>query len=85
MFDQPKVAVYDNLIKWHLNPHIWSLNLNPGFKPTPFNLLLVALAQSTAYCHVMIMHHIVRCIDRVSSLFADVAPPRKTLFWRCDR
>ena len=38
---------------------MWSLNLNPGFKPTPFNLVLVALAQNTAYWHVMIMHHIV--------------------------
>ena len=27
--------------------------------------LLVALAQITAYCHVMIMHHIVHCIDCV--------------------
>ena len=39
--------------------------MNLRFKPTPFNLLLVALAQTTAYCHVMIMHHIVHCIDRV--------------------
>ena len=45
-------------IKWHLNSHIWSLNLNLVFKPTPFNLLLDALGQSTAYCHVIIMHHI---------------------------
>src|SRR6266498_229772 len=37
--------------------YIWSLNLNLAFKPTPFKLLLVALAQSTAYCHVIIMHH----------------------------
>ena len=39
-----------------MNIYIWSLNLNLVFKPTPFNLLLVALAQTTAYCHVMIMH-----------------------------
>ena len=38
MFEQPKVAVYDNLHNWHLNKHIWSLNLNPWFKPTSFNL-----------------------------------------------
>ena len=48
-----------------MNIHIWNLNLNPGFKPTPFNLLLVALAQTTSYCHVMVMHHIVHCIDCV--------------------
>ena len=69
MFEQPKVAVYGNLHSWHLNNHMWSLNLNLGFKPTPFNLLLDALAQITAYCHVMIMHHIVHCIDCASSLF----------------
>ena len=44
---------------------MWSLNLNLGFKPTSFNLVLVALAQTTSYCHVMIMHHIVHCIDCV--------------------
>ena len=59
IFEQPKVAVYDNLHNWHLNKPIWSLNLNLGFKPTSFNLLLVALAQSTAYCHVTFMHHFV--------------------------
>ena len=46
-------------IKCHLNINIWSLNLNLGFKPTWFNLLLVALAQSIVYCHVTFMHHIV--------------------------
>ena len=47
-----------------LNFHIWSLNLNLRFKPTPFNMLLAALAQSTAYCHVIvciILLHIVMC------------------------
>ena len=44
-------------IKWHLNINIWSFNLNLGFKPTSFNFLLVALAQITTYCHVIIMHH----------------------------
>ena len=46
-----------------MNNHIWSLNLNLVFKPTLFNLLLVALAQTHSYCHVMSMHHIVHCID----------------------
>ena len=59
MFEQVKPADQVKSIKWHLNNHIWSLNLNLGFKPTSFNMLLVALAQSAAYCHVMIMHHIV--------------------------
>ena len=65
MLEQLMTTVQDNSIKWHLNNHMWSLNLNLVFKPTPFNLLLVALAQPTAYCHVMIMHHIVHCIDYV--------------------
>ena len=53
MFEQTKVAVYDNLRNWHLNNHIRSLNLNLVFKPTSFNLLLVALAQNTFIlpCH----------------------------------
>ena len=56
---QVKPADEVKSIKWHLNINIWSLNLNLGFKPTSFNLLLVALAQSTAYFHVTFMHHIV--------------------------
>ena len=74
MFEQPKVAVYNNLHNWHLYIHIWSLNLNLGFKPTPFNLLLVALGQPTAYCHVMIMHHIVHCIDCVLPCLPVIVP-----------
>jgi hypothetical protein len=59
MFEQLKATVYDNLNKWHLKCLIWGLNLNLGFKPTSFKSLLVAFAQTTACCHVMIMHHIV--------------------------
>ena len=70
MSEQLKVAVYDNLNKWHLQWLIWSLNLNLGFKPTSFKLLLVALAQIIAYWHVMIMHHIVAFHWLCSFLFA---------------
>ena len=42
MLEQLKVVVYDNSIKWHLRKHIWSLNLNLVFKPTPFKSVLVA-------------------------------------------
>ena len=59
MFEQPKVAVSGNLLNWHLNKHIWSLNLNPWFKPTSFNLFSVALAKTHSFCHVIFMHHIV--------------------------
>ena len=58
----------------HLNNHIWSLNLNLVFKPTSFNLLLVALAQTTAYCHVTFMHHIVALHWFCSPLFAGICP-----------
>ena len=54
---------------------MWSLNLNLGFKPTSFNLLLVALAQTTAYFHVMIMHHIVHCIDYALPLCCRYSSP----------
>ena len=59
MFEQPKVAVYGNLHNWHLNKHIWSLNLNPWFKPTSFNLVYSCISPTHSFCHVMIMHHIV--------------------------
>ena len=53
MLEQLIAAVEDKSYEWHLNIHIWSLNLNLGFKPTSFNLVLVALAQNTFIlpCH----------------------------------
>ena len=39
--------------------------MNPWFIWTSFKLLLDALVQIIAYFHVMIMHHIVHCIDCV--------------------
>ena len=59
MFEQVIPADKDKTNDWHLNNHIWSLNLNLWLKPTSFKLLLVALAQITAYCHLLIMHHTV--------------------------
>ena len=49
MLKQVKPADQVKPIKCHLNINIWSLNLNLGFKPTPFNMLLVELAQDTSY------------------------------------
>ena len=43
MFEQLIPADQVKPIKWHLNNHIWGLNLNPVFKPTAFKLLLDAL------------------------------------------
>ena len=44
--------------------HSLNLNLNLWFKMAQTHLVVVALAQHTHFCHVMIMHHIVHCIDR---------------------
>ena len=53
--------------------HIWSLDLNLGFKPTSFNFVASCISQNTpilpchsmhhivAYCHVMIVF---RCVFR---------------------
>ena len=54
--------------------HSLNLNLNLEFKSTQTFLLLVALAQLTSYCHVMIMHHIVHCIDCVPFYVAGICP-----------
>ncbi len=53
MFEQLIPADQVKPIKWHMNSHIWGLNLNLVIKPTPFNLLLDALAQNTLIlpCH----------------------------------
>ena len=53
MFEQPKLAVYGNLHNWHLNKHIWSLNLNPWFKPTSFNLVASCISSNHSIlpCH----------------------------------
>ena len=57
MFEQITATVYENLNKWHLKCLIWSLNLNLCSNQLHLIWLLVALAQSTAYCHDIIMHH----------------------------
>ena len=82
MLEQLMTTVLENSIKWHLNNHMWSLNFNRRFKPTPFNLLLVALAQTTTYCHVMIKHHIVNCIDCVSFCVAGICSLSVDVFRR---
>ena len=57
MFDQPKVAVYDDLIKWHLKCLAWSLNLNPWLKPTLFKLAASCISSN---------HNILPCHDHAS-------------------
>ena len=78
MLEQLVAAVQHKSIKWHLNNHIWSLNLNLGFKPTSFNLVLGALAQNTFILPCHSMHHIVHCIDRVFLYLPVIVPSRQT-------
>ena len=54
--------------------HIWSLDLNLGFKPTSFNLLLDALAQNTFILPCHSMHHTVHYINCVFSVFRYLSP-----------
>ena len=56
MLEQLMTTVQDKWYEWHLNNHMWSLNLNLGFKPTSFNLVLVALAQNTINAMHNMMH-----------------------------
>ena len=55
-------------------PSHMEFELNLGFKPTPFNMLLAALAQFTAYCHVPFMHHIVALHWLCSPMFVGICP-----------
>ena len=82
MLEQLIGAVQHKSIKWHLNNHIWSLNLNFIFKPTSFNLLLVALAQNTfilpchdhaSYCRIALIVFFLccRCLFPLSTRGSD--------------
>ena len=53
MFEQVKPADQVKSIKWHLNNHIWSLNLNLWFKPTSFNMVASCISSinSILPCH----------------------------------
>ena len=53
MLAQLMDAVQAKSYKWHLNLHIWSLNLNLGFKPTSFNLISSCISSNTSIlpCH----------------------------------
>ena len=99
MLEQLTPADQVKSIKWHLNSHIWSLNLNLVFKPTPFNLLLDALGQSTAYFHVTFMHHFVALtlivfllvcwwlfpFDRRDSTMSSMTPMKNYIIFRSAR
>ena len=85
MLEQCLSSILDKTNKGHLNNHIWSWNLNHVFKPTSFKSWLDALAQITVYCHVMIMHHIVHCIDCVPFCVAGICPLSVDDVRRCDR
>ena len=54
MFEQVEPADQVKSNKWHLNNHIWSLNLNLWFKPTSFNLVASCIRPNHIIlpCHV---------------------------------
>ena len=86
MVEQLLSSVLDKSNKWHLNNHIWSLNLNLWFKPISFKSLLVALAQinSILPCHdhtSCVLH----CIDCVPCCLPVLFLLGKRRFWRSDR
>ena len=53
MLEQLMPADQVKSIKWQLNNHIWSLNLNLWFKPTSFNLVASCISSinSILPCH----------------------------------
>ena len=57
MFEQCLSSVLDKTSKGHLNNHIWSWNLNLGFKPTSFNLVASCISSN---------HSILTCHDHAS-------------------
>ena len=54
MFEQCLSSVLDKTNKGHLNNHIWSLNLNLGFKPTSFNCVASCISSINIIlpCHI---------------------------------
>ena len=46
MLEQLIAAVQHKSYKWHLKFHIWSLDLNLGFKPTSFNLVASCISSN---------------------------------------
>ena len=59
MFEEVKPSDQVNSIKWHLNNHIWSLNLNLWFKPTSFNMVASCIWPNHIILPCHVMHHIV--------------------------
>ena len=57
MFEEVKPVGQVKSIKWHLNNHIWSLNLNLWFKPTSFNCVASCISS---------IHNILPCNDHAS-------------------
>ena len=57
MLEQLIVAEQGKSNAWHLNNHIWSLNLNLWFKPTSFNCVASCISSN---------HSILPCHDRAS-------------------
>ena len=77
MFEQVKPADQVKSIKWHLNNHIWSLNLNLWFKPTSFNCVASCISSinsilpchdHASYCRIalIVFSLVCRCLSPLS-------------------
>ena len=64
-------------IKWHLNNHMWSLNLNRVFKPTSFNFVASCISSNhsilpchthASYCCIALLVFLLccRCLSPLS-------------------
>ena len=70
MFEQVEPADQVKSIKWHLNNHIWSLNLNLWFKPTSFNCVASCISSiniilpchdHASYCRIALIVFFLCC------------------------
>ena len=82
MFEQVKPADQVKSIKWHLNNHIWSLNLNLGFKPTSFNCVASCISSinsilpchdHASYCRIalIVFSLVCRCLSPLQQTCCD--------------
>ena len=64
MLEQLKATSQDKSNEWYLNNHMWSLNLNLGFKPTSFNLFASCISPNhnilpshdhASYCRIALI------------------------------
>ena len=82
MLEQLIATVLDKSNEWHLNNHMWSLNLNLGFKPTSFNCVASCISSiniilpchdHASYCRIALIVFFLccRCFSPLSRRCSD--------------